>query len=52
MRIYIRPCFDFAHFQLGEMGEMGKMGKMGKIKTEVYKTCSTVSETINWKSNS
>ena len=33
IRIFIRPCFEFAHCQLGELGE---------IKTRANKTRSTV----------
>ena len=32
-RIFLHPCFEFAHYQLGELGE---------IKTRANKTRSTV----------
>ena len=38
VKLFIRPCLEFAHCQLGEMGE---------IKTRANKTRSTVSSQIH-----
>ena len=42
VRMFIRPCFEFAQCQLGKMGE---------IKTRVNKACYTVIQYVHTMNN-